>query len=71
LNIAQYVFPPHTGNLIVSIGAYVLTCIISIAVAWILAAVVEKPCIEIGRRWSKRILEEIPRGKLVGATVRG
>jgi peptidoglycan/LPS O-acetylase OafA/YrhL len=70
LNIAQKVFPPHTGNAAVSIGAYVLTCAISIAVAWLLAAVVEKPCIEIGRRWSKRILEGARRDDFVAAASR-
>ena len=70
LNIAQKVFLPHTGHVAVSVGAYVLTCAISIALAWLLAAVVEKPCIEIGRRWSKRILEGARREELVGATSR-
>jgi peptidoglycan/LPS O-acetylase OafA/YrhL len=71
LNVAQKFFPPHTGRVAVSVGAYLLTCAVSIAVAWLLAAVVEKPCIEIGRRWSKRILEEgTTRDVLNGATVR-
>jgi peptidoglycan/LPS O-acetylase OafA/YrhL len=70
LNVAQRVFPPHTGRVAVSIGAYVLTCVFAIAVAKLLAAVVEKPCIEIGRRWSKRILEENRRDNIVTATVR-
>jgi peptidoglycan/LPS O-acetylase OafA/YrhL len=68
LNVAQKVFPPHTGRVAISVGAYVLTCAIAIAVAWLLAAVVEKPCIEVGRRWSKRILEGARREELVGAT---
>lgn len=70
LNVAQTLFPPHTGNVAVSLGAYLLTCILSIGVAWLLAAAVEKPFIEIGRRWSKRILEGSSREKLVGATAR-
>jgi peptidoglycan/LPS O-acetylase OafA/YrhL len=69
LNLAQRVFPPHTGNVAVSIGAYALTCVISIAVARALAEIVEKPCIEIGRRWSKRILEENGREHVVRAAV--
>ena len=73
LNVAQKVFQPHTGNVAVSVGAYLLTCAVSVGVAWCLAAVIEKPCIEIGRRWSKRILEEgNSRESLIhGATVRG
>jgi peptidoglycan/LPS O-acetylase OafA/YrhL len=70
LNVAQRVFPPHSGRVAISIGAYVLTCVIAIAVAKFLAAVVEKPCIEIGRRWSKRILEENRRDNIVTATAR-
>jgi peptidoglycan/LPS O-acetylase OafA/YrhL len=70
LNIAQKVFPPHSGNVAISIGAYLLTCAIAIAVARVLAAVVEKPCIEIGRRWSKRILEGNRREDIVTAAVR-
>jgi peptidoglycan/LPS O-acetylase OafA/YrhL len=69
LNVAQKVFPPRTGNAAVSVGAYFLTCAISIAVAWLLAAILEKPCIEIGRRWSKRILEESGRDNVVHAPV--
>jgi peptidoglycan/LPS O-acetylase OafA/YrhL len=70
LNVAQKLFPPHSGHVAVSIGAYLLTCLISIAVAWLLAAVVEKPCIEIGRRWSKRVLEGGRREELIAAPVR-
>jgi peptidoglycan/LPS O-acetylase OafA/YrhL len=69
LNVAQRLFPPHTGNVAVSIGAYVTTCVLAIALARLLATVVEKPCIEIGRRWSKRILEEPRREELVTAAV--
>jgi peptidoglycan/LPS O-acetylase OafA/YrhL len=70
LNVAQRMFPPHTGRVAVSVGAYLLTCAISVGVAWLLSAVVEKPCIEIGRRWSKRILEGTRREELIGATAR-
>jgi peptidoglycan/LPS O-acetylase OafA/YrhL len=70
LNIAQKVFPPHTGNRFVSVGAYLLTCAISIAVARVLAILVEKPCIEIGRRWSKRIVEGSRREEVANVPVR-
>jgi peptidoglycan/LPS O-acetylase OafA/YrhL len=70
LNVAQRVFEPHSGRVAVSIGAYVLTCVFAIAIAKFLAAAVEKPCIEFGRRWSKRILEEKRRDNIVTATVR-
>jgi peptidoglycan/LPS O-acetylase OafA/YrhL/glycosyltransferase involved in cell wall biosynthesis len=61
LNLAQKVFPPYTDRFEVSLAAYVLACLISVAVAWVLSVVVEKPCIEIGRRWSRRVLEQAPR----------
>jgi peptidoglycan/LPS O-acetylase OafA/YrhL len=37
--------------------AYILACFLSCAGAWVLAQLLEKPCIELGRRWSRRLLE--------------
>jgi peptidoglycan/LPS O-acetylase OafA/YrhL len=37
--------------------AYVLACALSTAAAWVLARLLERPCIELGRRWSRRLLE--------------
>jgi peptidoglycan/LPS O-acetylase OafA/YrhL len=70
LNIAQRVFVPHSGRIAISVGAYLLTCVISIAAARVLALVVEWPCIEIGRRWSKWILEGSRREEFVDGAVR-
>jgi peptidoglycan/LPS O-acetylase OafA/YrhL len=64
LNVAQRVFPPDDARKgwkdlnLTSVGAYVLGCAISVAVAWVLASLIEKPFIEIGRRWSKRVLSK-------------
>jgi peptidoglycan/LPS O-acetylase OafA/YrhL len=57
LNAAQRVAPPHTGRLEVSILAFLLACALSIAVSYVLAILIEKPCIEVGRRWSKRVMD--------------
>ena len=53
LNVAEKVFPPGRG---VAVPAYVLTCLISIAVAYILHRAVEKPMMQLGRTLSPRLL---------------
>jgi peptidoglycan/LPS O-acetylase OafA/YrhL len=56
--IAVYkVLPVGTGRLDVGLLAFVLTCGLSVAVAGALAWAVEKPCIELGRRWSRWLTE--------------
>jgi peptidoglycan/LPS O-acetylase OafA/YrhL len=55
INIAEKVFPPHKGLVI---PAYVLTCLISILVAFILNRTVERPMIRIGRLLRPRIKAE-------------
>jgi peptidoglycan/LPS O-acetylase OafA/YrhL len=39
------------------VPAYVLACLLSTAAAWVLSLVIERPCIELGRRWSRRLLD--------------
>jgi peptidoglycan/LPS O-acetylase OafA/YrhL len=69
LNVAQRIFKPSRDNpLYISIAAYLLTCVLSIGVAYVLFRLIEKPLIEIGRRWSKRVLAE-PVAKPLAATV--
>jgi peptidoglycan/LPS O-acetylase OafA/YrhL len=36
---------------------FVAACLLSVGLAWVLRRAVESPCIEVGRRWSRRILE--------------
>jgi hypothetical protein len=36
---------------------FVSTCLLSVGLAWLLRRAVESPCIEFGRRWSRRIVE--------------
>jgi peptidoglycan/LPS O-acetylase OafA/YrhL len=43
------------GGLANAIG-FVLACLLSVGVAWVLHRLLESPCIELGRRWSRRIL---------------
>jgi peptidoglycan/LPS O-acetylase OafA/YrhL len=53
------------GNL----AAFPLTCLLSIAVAWGLHVAVESPCIELGRRWSRTIMDRAARRRLPGPVV--
>jgi peptidoglycan/LPS O-acetylase OafA/YrhL len=53
LNVAEKAFPPGKG---LAVPAYVLTCLISIAVAYVLHRAVEKPMIRVGRMLSLRRL---------------
>jgi peptidoglycan/LPS O-acetylase OafA/YrhL len=55
LNVAEKAFPPGKG---LAIPAYILACLISIAVAYILHRAVEKPMIHVGRMLSSRRLEK-------------
>jgi peptidoglycan/LPS O-acetylase OafA/YrhL len=44
------------------VPAYVLACVLATAAAWVLSVMVERPCIELGRRWSRRLLDRRPAG---------
>jgi peptidoglycan/LPS O-acetylase OafA/YrhL len=68
LNIAQRVAPPHTGRLVVSAAALLLACIISVGVAYVMYLIIEKPCIDIGRRWSKKVMDQADVQKVLRAT---
>jgi peptidoglycan/LPS O-acetylase OafA/YrhL len=52
LNVAEKAFPPGKG---LGVPAYVLTCLISIAVAYVLNRLVEKPMIHVGRMLNLRL----------------
>lgn len=52
LNVAEKVFPPGKG---VAVPAYILTCTISIAVAYVLHRTVEEPMIHVGKMLSSRL----------------
>jgi peptidoglycan/LPS O-acetylase OafA/YrhL len=52
LNVAEKAFPPGKG---LAVPAYVLTCLITIAVAYVLHRAVERPMIHVGRMLSLRL----------------
>ncbi len=55
LNVAEKAFPPGKG---LAVPAYILTCLLSIMVAYILHRTVEKPMIHLGRTFSQRLLKK-------------
>jgi peptidoglycan/LPS O-acetylase OafA/YrhL len=55
LNAAEKVFPPGKG---LAVPAYVLACLISIMVAYVLHRTLEKPMIHLGRTFSERLLKK-------------
>jgi len=65
LNVAEKVVnrlwpaqgPAGTLN-VASAVALILACIFSVVAAYTLHRLIEKPCIEFGRRWSKRIMDQ-------------
>jgi peptidoglycan/LPS O-acetylase OafA/YrhL len=56
ISAAQKVFHPGTGHLAVSLLAFVTASLVTMLVAYVLAVLVERPCIRLGRRWSDAIL---------------
>jgi peptidoglycan/LPS O-acetylase OafA/YrhL len=56
LYAAEMLAPPNTGQIAVSVTAFVLACGLSIAVAYVLARLVERPCIALGRQWSEQLM---------------
>lgn len=50
INAAERVFPAGSGSLAVSISAWLLAAMVSLAAGWGLHALVERPCMEFGRR---------------------
>jgi peptidoglycan/LPS O-acetylase OafA/YrhL len=49
------------------VAAYVLACVLSTAGAWVLSRLLERPCIELGRRWSRRLLQRGEEGRALPA----
>jgi peptidoglycan/LPS O-acetylase OafA/YrhL len=56
LAVASRMLPDTSGRMDLQVVLYLATCALSIAGAYVLALLVERPLIEIGRRWSNRIL---------------
>jgi peptidoglycan/LPS O-acetylase OafA/YrhL len=55
---AAYRLVPSAGQpALTGVLVYALACVLSVPPAWVLARLVESPCIDWGRRWSRRILQ--------------
>jgi peptidoglycan/LPS O-acetylase OafA/YrhL len=57
-NAANLVFRPGSGQWYIGVLAYLLTCLLCIAVAKVLSVTIEQPFIRIGHRWSARIFKK-------------
>jgi peptidoglycan/LPS O-acetylase OafA/YrhL len=57
ISAAQKVLRPDSGRLEISLLAFALAAGVTMFVAYGLALLVERPCIQLGRRWSDAILE--------------
>jgi peptidoglycan/LPS O-acetylase OafA/YrhL len=51
-------FRNHAGSVAIAASALLLACVVSVAAAWVLSLLIEKPCIAVGQRWSKQILSK-------------
>jgi peptidoglycan/LPS O-acetylase OafA/YrhL len=61
--IVEKIIPPDSGRVVVGVPSFVLACVLSVAAAYLAGLLIEKPCIEWGRRWSKRILDAEAKAK--------
>ena len=55
LNVADRVVRPGSGGFSQSFASYLLTCVLSVAGAYVLSVAIERPCISIGKRISASI----------------
>jgi peptidoglycan/LPS O-acetylase OafA/YrhL len=56
ISAAQRLIRPGSGQIGLSMLAFALAVALTVLVAWVLAVVVERPCVRLGRRWSEMIL---------------
>jgi len=57
LNVAELVFPPASGNLLVSAAAYVFAVFLTASFAYLLYAFFERPLTNLGREYSRRLIQ--------------
>lgn len=57
-NAANLVFRPGSGQWYIGVLAYLLTCLLCIAVAKVLSIAIEQPFIRLGHKWSARIFKK-------------
>jgi peptidoglycan/LPS O-acetylase OafA/YrhL len=60
INAVDRVLPPEGQGLAVALVAFALAILLTVLVASGLHAVVERPCLELARRWSRRIAGRSP-----------
>jgi peptidoglycan/LPS O-acetylase OafA/YrhL len=72
ISAAQKVIRPGSGRVEWSVLAFAVAVAITVLVAWVVAVLVERPCLLFGRRWSDAILRRasqdtasVPAGELV------
>ncbi len=53
--VAQKVIPPRSEELPIALATFVVASLLSIALAWVLAVIVERPLIRRGRDWARRV----------------
>jgi len=57
MRLVYSLLPASTASVLTSIAAFGLTALVSMALAWVMHGTVESFGINLGRRWSRRILE--------------
>jgi peptidoglycan/LPS O-acetylase OafA/YrhL len=76
ISAAHRLVPSVLGTVAGGVLAYGVACALSTAAAWVLARLLERPCIELGRRWSRSLLERgsaealLPKANPAGAGLR-
>jgi peptidoglycan/LPS O-acetylase OafA/YrhL len=60
ISAGQKLIPAGSGNVGRSILAFVLSALVTVAIAYVLAVLVERPFLRLGRRWSDAILRRRP-----------
>jgi peptidoglycan/LPS O-acetylase OafA/YrhL len=67
-SVAQALLRPGSGRAEIAIAAYILACVFTLAMAYLLAVFVERPLIRVGKRWSGTIIARSQR-RPVGETL--
>jgi peptidoglycan/LPS O-acetylase OafA/YrhL len=68
ISVAQKIIHPASGRVSVAVLSYALACLATIAIAWVLSLVVEKPLIRFGKRWSQRVIARRAKQEQTGPT---
>jgi peptidoglycan/LPS O-acetylase OafA/YrhL len=66
ISSAQKLLRPGSGRVEVSVLAFFLACALTVLAAYVLAVVIERPWIRLGRRWSLRVMEKKAMGVKAG-----